>query len=87
MPDFTVSCDGEVQSIILASKVPIEELASGIINAARWEQFRPEDLKLYFETLKFGFSERQKEGLMEYYQFPGSWGEPRLMLPAVWQRA
>ena len=25
-PDFTVSCDGEVQSIVLASKVPIEDL-------------------------------------------------------------
>jgi len=46
-----------------------EHLDEVSLNAARWEQFSPGQLKEYFRTLKFGFDERQKEGLREFYRY------------------
>jgi predicted solute-binding protein len=59
-----------------------EHLDEVSLNAARWEQFSPGQLKEYFRTLKFGFDEKQKEGLREFYRYAHRYGflgkEPEL---------
>ncbi len=53
LPDFTVSCDGEVQSIVMVSKVPINDLGSSTIALTNTSATSQILLKI---ILKYGYN-------------------------------
>ena len=70
-PDLVNMVYQGIKSSVAYSRENLDEISA---SAAKWEKFSKEELKSYYQALKFDFEKAQIEGLLEFYKYAHEYG-------------